>query len=338
MMTRRTAGLTLVEVLIVIALLALTSGVLLPALSAAREASRRAKCGATQRRLYEAAFLHANQNDDWIPGVNTTGLAYQEGIQAAQSLEGTTTPETPTSTYDWISPSIGKAAGLHPNRARRTKQIFEDLGCPSTTRMNDKTWGFSNDLNSEFLPLLEKEGIGQISYLAPAPFHLAGPGYSPTEYERFGWEGPAIPPSRYLPRLERVGKQLSRKIFVADGTRYLAADGLLDFDVHPNPEHYGSFTSSTPIFRGSTAYGSDDQANGWEPTHGTYGPGPGRSKLSYRHDDGINVVHFDGHLEYMTEIESKTNATPWHPSGSVFTGEEATDESLAFHAENERLH
>jgi len=130
---------------------------------------------------------------------------------------------------------------------------------------------------------------------------------------------------------------LSRKIFVADGTRYLAADGQLDFDVNPKPEHYGSFTSSTPIFRGSTAYGSDDQTSGWEPNHGAYGPGQGRKKLSYRHDGGINVVHFDGHLDYLTEKESKTNAAPWHPSGSVFTGEAATDESLAFHAEHERL-
>jgi len=173
-MRTRAPGLTMVEVLVVIALLAVASGVLLPALSAAREASRRSACGAMQRQLFEAAFLHATQNDDWIPGVNTTGRPIQASIQGAQSIEGTTTPETPTSSFDWISPSIGKAVGLHPNRARRTKQIFEDLGCPSTTRMNDKTWGFSNDLFSDFLPLLEEEGIGQISYLSPAPFHLVG--------------------------------------------------------------------------------------------------------------------------------------------------------------------
>jgi len=338
MLRKRPDAFSLVEVLVAIAVIAVLISILFPSLRAMREASRLASCGVMQRTLTNAALLYAQRNDNWLPGVNTTGEFYRQSINRALLLEGDTTSTTPTTTYDWISPAIGDSVGLHVNRARRTKQIFEDLGCPSAVAMNDKTWGFSNDLRSDFLPLLENEGIGQVSYLSPAPFHLAGQGYSPTQYERFGWRGPAVPPRRYLPRLDRVATRMSDKVFLADGCRYLAADETLDFDVSVNPEHYGSFTSSSPIFAGSTAYGTGPQPPGWDINHGAGGPSPRRRALSYRHTGRMNCLFFDGHMRTITEEESKTNAAMWHPKGSEFTGEAATEQSIAHHHEGEILY
>lgn len=336
-MPRLHRGVTLIEILIGISIISLLAGLLTPALLGAKRAARSAMCAATQQRLYQATMAYSLNDKEWIPGVNRTGLKYRESINAALELEGDTSPTTPTTTFDWISPVIGFDAHLSPNRARRTKQIFEELGCPEAQRLNDKTWGYSNDLSSDFLPLLETEGIGQISYLSPASFHLSGPGYSPTKYERFAFPGPAIPPDRYLPRLERIGRVHADKIFLSDGTRYLTAGGVLDFDVSPNPEYYGSFTSSTPIYRGSTAFGTGPHVPGFDI--GGYGHAvhAERRRLSYRHSGGMNVVYFDGHVGHLSEHDSKSNATPWYPSGSEFTGEKATDESLLLHAPGDIL-
>src|SRR5690606_27586555 len=106
---------------------------------------------------------------DFIPGPNTSGADYQVGL----SLTGDTTSETPTSTHDWISPIIGESAGLSINRARRTKQIFEDFGCPSTYEDNQSVWlgGGSPPDRTDFDDLLANGGIRQVSYLSPASFH-----------------------------------------------------------------------------------------------------------------------------------------------------------------------
>ncbi len=336
-MTRRTRGFTLIEIIVVVGIISTLMGLTLPAIAGARSAARRVACAATQARLHKATMAYALNDDGWLPGINRTGRKYRLTIQAAQELEGTTTPSSPTTTFDWISPSIGDDAKFSSNRAMRTKQIFEELGCPESQRLNDQTYGYSNDLVDDFQPLIENDGIRQMSYLSPATFHLAGPGFSPTKYKRFGWTGPAIPPKRYLPKLEKIGRQPATKIFLADGTRYLTAGGILDFDVSANPKHYGSFTSSTPIYRGSTAYGSGPSAPGFDITHSGQSVSAERKRLSYRHSGGLNIMYFDGHGGTLTEEESKTDAAPWYPSGSVFTGKQATDESLARHKEDEKL-
>lgn len=334
---RFTRAFTLIEILVAMAIVSSILDLLFPTIAGVRRASRRIECAATQERLYTATMVYALNDNEWLPGVNRTGLKFRASIQAAQSLEGDTTPETPTTTFDWISPVMGEEANLSPNRAMRTKQIFEELGCPEAMRLNDKTFGFSNDLLSDFLPLLEKEGIRQVSFLAPAPFHLAGPGFSPTEYERFGWLGPVQPPRQYLPRLEKIGARPAAKVFVADGTRYLTAGNILDFDVSPNPEHYGSFTSSTPIYDGSTAYGSGPQGPGFDVAPGGQAAGAERKRLSYRHSGKLNIIYFDGHYGVMDETESKTDASAWYPSGSKFTGVRATAESSERYQVGEKL-
>ncbi|MEC9372605.1 MAG: hypothetical protein VYC34_02130, partial [Planctomycetota bacterium] len=111
-----------------------------------------------------------------------------------------------------------------------------------------------------------------------------------------------------------------------------------DFDVTPNPRYYGSFTSSTPIYDGSTAYGRTHHTT-FEFSEGrasspTY---PRNRDLSYRHDKRMNVIYFDGHVDQLKEHESKRDASRWYPGGSVFTGVRATAESLEKHQEGEIL-
>ena len=58
---------TLVELLVVIGIIALLMALLLPALSRAREAANRTKCLATLRNMVQAAHLHAQDHQGYMP-------------------------------------------------------------------------------------------------------------------------------------------------------------------------------------------------------------------------------------------------------------------------------
>jgi prepilin-type N-terminal cleavage/methylation domain-containing protein/prepilin-type processing-associated H-X9-DG protein len=76
-------GFTLVELLVVIGIIALLIAILLPALSRAREAGNRVKCLATQRSMVQAAYLHAQEHQGYMP---------LGGVQGASWLNITTDP------------------------------------------------------------------------------------------------------------------------------------------------------------------------------------------------------------------------------------------------------
>jgi len=65
--TASTRGFTLLEVLVVVSIVAVLISMTLPAFSRAREQARAAVCAAHLKECFNATFMYAQDNKDWLP-------------------------------------------------------------------------------------------------------------------------------------------------------------------------------------------------------------------------------------------------------------------------------
>jgi prepilin-type N-terminal cleavage/methylation domain-containing protein len=339
-------GFTLVELLVVIAVIAILIGVLLPSLAGARQVAQSMVGLSNARQLVLAQAAYAASADSWLAGPNTSGVI---AAIRPQDVVGSTGPDMPTQTFDWISPCMGTELGLSPNRAERMHQMWERFHCPRATRFNDEVYGGSGGTDiADFTKLQLRDPFRQISYLSPGSFHL-----SPIDSQgkavwvpsrlrgmegqvRKGFPDPCTVPESYRPRLDVLARPDS-KVGVADGTRYVQAGAFtgvtLDFDASPNATFYGSFTTSGPIYddgtSGSAAYGRSFLQLGAE------GANVDLSMRYFKHE--MHVSFFDGHADRITSTEAYSHAEWWFPRDSVFTGMKCTKESKNVYQANDKI-
>lgn len=338
------AGFTLIELLVVVAVIGILISVLLPALQAARGAAQKIVGASTQRQLGLAQIAYSSENDNWYAGLNSpqnrfstaTGTPFAGfGIIQGDNNLGDTASNVPVQNVDWISPSIGNSMEFSVNRAERTQQIFNELADPKANTPNIVWPGSQNASDiDDFREISRAGGFNQVSYGMPYAFSYVARGtsyrHTRTGVGTFQFQTASrnwttvISPDSFIPRYDRI-RGTSYKIMVTDGTRYLtdANDGgFLDFDASNNPGSFGSFTFNTPIY---------NEAREWRRLKDVGSVYNGQDNLSIRHDGNTtaNVTYFDGSGDSLDRSEIYGEPKHWHPRGSNFTGENATDEALS---------
>ncbi len=354
---------TLIELLVVIAIIALLIGILLPALGAARATAQSLVCSTTLRSLGTANTLYIGDYRGHYSSPVNVGAKYLgrvvipgEGVRyGVEALEGDTKPGLPTQVQDWITPLIGDSLGFGSQRATKLTQLHNDFGCASARYFNDALYqnGEGSGIPDDFDEVAEQVQLGlkQSSYLMPSGFahySRADEGAVESLVARVSADG-GIPVSTnvssmlshqrapqqkkgFRHKITQVGTVISDKIMAADGTRYWTdpgQGGLEGLSYNPTlaPGAYGNFTESTPTFDGSTAWGKNSDQS---PAHTNY-------DLSMRHGDHkVNALYFDASVRSMTAEEMWTNPNPWHPTGTVWTDGDNTEESIRFMQEQGR--
>lgn len=328
---------TLIELLVVVAIIAVLMAILLPSLSRAREQARMAVCGSYLRALANGFHSYFTDYNDWIPGMNTSGVALSTktfgGIDALQV--GT----LPVQTTDWVTPLLRYDTQLPTRRAKRFELIVNKYKCPSQIGVPSELYGSAGD-KSEF------QQVGRwspLSYLMPVHFQFWGQSEAnqdlapmdtfPTLKVRSkaadpNWEAVV---DHYTSRVDKLGQSPARKVCVADGNRYVDNDGTIDFDINPFPTSFGAFTSAGAWWSGSTSYGVRSGSTNWGgQAVGTGSASNGANlRLTYRHlggrakQDGtchgnpgrINAMFFDGHVDGLNDKQSR-KIDFWYPTGA----------------------
>lgn len=336
---RRPDGFTLIELLVVIAIISLLIGILLPAIGQARNTARTIVCQANMRSIAQLQFQYTLDNNDFFSSPNTSSLQYNkviptEGGPQWNKLYFDTSGSTPTTIVDWMSPVLGDAVGLVPNRARRTQQIFNNFGCAAATSFNDSVYRPTrNPDGSQFVDLSRSEGYRQVSYLAPTSIYYNSSESLPnrrigsvTQFFLRDSGRAAASPREYRQRLTQLGTVPGSKVMFADGTRYPARIEGIDFDPFVTGT-FGSFSEQNPITTGSTAYSPQPFSSAAAT--------PANVQLSYRHGAKMNVAQWDASVTTITQEESYTNPNRWWPTGSLWNADEATTQSIQFMREQQ---
>ena len=315
----RRRGFTLVELLVVISIIALLISILLPALGAAREAGRKVVCAAHLRGLSQGVSMYALENNDWIPGPNTSGLAMRQGQPVNLNSSS-----APTQDWDWISPSIGSSLNLPADRLQRYDAMCNtDLRCPSNIELYSLHW------TGPEIPRVQAGGEHPyvFSYMTTPYIHSYRSDFTNTPQDVVTIptaEGIELPRG-YAPMMQRIG-QPSTKTLAFDGAMYWKSSvNGFDYVTEAVSDGYGGFVQGNFVSKGPlSASGSSGETqvyeiSGSDPRRG--GGGELRRSKRFddhflRHGDAMNQSKFDGSVESVSGDEELMDPSRYLPSGS----------------------
>lgn len=148
-------GFTLVEILVVAGVVALLMGILIPAISKARESAKRTHCAANLRGIGQALLAYATSNRNQFPRIiaqPTDDDAYMEAFEPAANVPN-----------PFESPANGKNASYAALFLLVRNELIgaDKFVCPSTIDLVDNFEGSSPKQRSNFTNIRSSEG-GQL--------------------------------------------------------------------------------------------------------------------------------------------------------------------------------
>jgi prepilin-type N-terminal cleavage/methylation domain-containing protein/prepilin-type processing-associated H-X9-DG protein len=139
-------GFTLIELLVVIAVIAVLMGILMPALSRAREQGKRASCMSNLKQLMLAWTMYADDNDDRIVFGMTTASA-----ETNPTFGGSSSQPNKCWVY-WINPNTNpseeqKLDGLRDGGLFKYAKEEKLFKCPTGVRGEVVTYAITDAMN-----------------------------------------------------------------------------------------------------------------------------------------------------------------------------------------------
>jgi prepilin-type N-terminal cleavage/methylation domain-containing protein/prepilin-type processing-associated H-X9-DG protein len=286
----RLRGFTLIEVLVVVAIIALLVAILLPSLARAREQARRTMCAHQLEQFGKGIQMYTMENRDSLPGP----------IHAALELETPTLPNVSgSSEYDaWhLPPFIRKYFG----EKSRSSGKFTDVmaSCPTAVGLSAAKLSNAANKNSTYRTFTYAINNAKKNQSASIPWGTDPPWYF--GYPNYYWQD-TIPPFKPLanPDREALPKRLgsinqpSREWAIADAFNYWTSNGgAATANPLPNPPNSGRKSGQWQL--------GTYQISSWA--------GDPRVNLPNKpyHSNGLNQLCFDGHVEYQREWRGTIN-------------------------------
>jgi len=266
-------GFTLIELLVVIAIIATLASLLLPALSRAREMSRRATCLATEKQQFLALQLYADDSDDRLPTEPRNWFAGGGVLSHYESVTGDFYAYQ--SFINYVNNYLGVRTTVSTNASGRNDWRVDPAGrdqlrCPAATPVPTS---FSSNY-----PLQD------IDYF----FMLSAPGMAAVRLSRMGDPGPLGPKMLVCDRVfNQVGTDAYWYEYAnnhkLEGANVLAGDGSAQWETmkaFPVWSNYLRYGTSLPV-NVYYVYGGLDSSFGkhqwWYPSSGSYATGSSAS-------------------------------------------------------------
>gem|GEM_PF-5475972 len=293
---------TLLELLVVVAIIALLAAILIPALAGARQRAKTAVCLGYLRGAGLGLQAYQSEYPDYFPGPNTTGAEITR-LTTAYVFRNERTE--PTFNTDWMSPIVGQPLSLPDDRIARIYALNNHrLRCPNTDYRYDGAGpnpgvGIDDPTNMQIA-----------SYVAVFNFHVYRADEAPagTLFQPADVQALVALPRGYRFRLSQVGSPAA-KVFALDGTRFVnhTMNDQVQFHKPWSQVRGGNYMDFGPAL--SDINGSPYRAVAGVPTAATL-------KFGFRHQGKLNALFFDGHAETQDQAAAR-DVRQYFPTGAT---------------------